>query len=314
MSYVPPAPGTTKLGEPTPEGVAKQNVHIADLPAEVRRSFLLSMVFFPTIVGATVCLILFLGYYAVFKPKNPFQYSVELRSTDARRRWMAARELSENIGKDSIYTHDTLVVLIEILQNADLDKEVAAWTPSAAIKDADEKQSRLRWWAAPMVGHFAAKLPDPADKDAGLQALIKALDDKDIALFAAKGLSLLKDPRAKDALIKQLNENKDSGVRTTAAHALGATAYFVLSNPPKDGKAGDVDAYLTPLRKAYETEKDTDVLDNIAIALASLGDPLGKDRLEALVKSDDTVARQTARSALEILKGTQKPQTTVIAP
>src|SRR5471032_2170286 len=130
MAYVPPPPGSTVLGESTPDGVKKQDAHIADLPPEVRRSFLLSMVFFPSIVGATVCLILFLGYFAVFTPKTPKQYADELSSNDARRRWVAARELSENIGKDSIYEKKTLTVLIEILQNPELDKESAAWSPS----------------------------------------------------------------------------------------------------------------------------------------------------------------------------------------
>jgi len=300
MSYVPPSPGSTKLGEPTPDGVAKQNVHIADLPPEVRRSFLLSMVFFPTIVGATVCLILFLGYHAVFKPKNPFQYSVELSSNDARRRWMAARELSENIGKDSIYDSKTLTVLIEILQNPELDKEVAAWTPSAAIKDADEKQSRLRWWAAPMVGHFAAKLPDQADKDRGLQALLKALEDKDVALFAAKGLSLLKDPRAREALAAKLDSTSDNGLRLAAAHALGSIGYFVMVN--QHGKNPEVDPFRMPLRAAFSSAQDPDLLDNIAIALARLQDPMGKQRLENLQKSEDPVAREKARDALQILE------------
>jgi HEAT repeat protein len=312
MSYVPPPPGSTKLGEPTPEGVAKQNVHIADLPAEVRRSFLLSMVFFPTIVGATVCLILFLGYYAVFKPKNPFQYSVELSSTDARRRWMAARELSENIGKPSIYESKTLTVLIEILQNAELDKETAAWTPSAAIKDADEKESRIRWWAAPMVGLFAAKLPDQADKDRGLQALLKALEDKDVAFFAAKGLGLLKDPRAREALAKHLASDKDPGVRIVLAHALAETGYYAQSN---GGKPADVEIYRAPLREAFldTSEKDSDVLDNLALALARLGDATGKERIEGITKSDDAVARQAARAALEMLGAPAKPELTAEA-
>ena len=312
MSYVPPPPGSTKLGEPTPEGVKKQDVHIADLPAEVRRSFLLSMVFFPTIVGATVCLILFLGYYAVFKPKNPFQYSVELSSPDARRRWMAARELSENIGKPSIYEKKTLSVLIEILQNKELDKETVAWTPSAAIKDDDEKESRIRWWAAPMVGLFAAKLPDQEDKDRGLQALLAALEDKDVAFFAAKGLGLLKDPRAREALASHLSSEHDSGVRIVLAHALAETGYYAYSN---GGKAEDLETYRAPLRAAYQNpnEKDADVLDNLALALARLGDATGKERIEAITKSDDAVARQAARSALEMLSAPLKQDQTAEA-
>ena len=304
MPYVPPPPGSTTLGQPTPEGVKKQDAHIADLPPEVRRSFLLSMVFFPSIVGATVCLILFLGYFAVFSPKTPKQFADELSSGDARRRWMAARELSENIGKPAIYDSKTLTVMIEILQNPALDKETEAWTPSSAIKNADEKESRLRWWAAPMIGHFAAVLPDQADHERGYQALIKALDDKDVAVFAARGLSLLKDVRARDALAQKLATAQDLGLREASAHALGAIAYYARMTGASDA---DIEAFRAPLRAAYKESKETDVLDNIAIALARLNDATGKDRLEALTKSEDTVAREKAREALQMLAARPAP-------
>ena len=302
MPYIPPPPGSTVLGEPTPDGVKKQDAHIADLPPEVRRSFLLSMVFFPSIVGATVCLILFLGYFAVFTPRTPKQYADELRSNDARRRWVAARELSENIGKDSIYEPKTLTVLIEILQNPELDKESAAWSPSAALKSAEEKESNLRWWAARMVGHFAAVLgqKDPADRDRGLQALLKALDDKDVAVFAAAGLSVMYDARAREPLMAKLASSDDIGLREAAAHALGSIGYFVMVNG--HGSEADVDQYRMPLRAAFISAQDPDLLDNIAVALARLQDPAGKQRLQNLEKSDDPAKRERAREALQILE------------
>jgi len=297
MAYVPPPAGSTVLGQPTPAGVPKQSAHIADLPPEVRRSFLLSMVFFPTIVGAMVCLILFLGYYVVFQPKNAVQYGAELNSADARRRWVAARELSENIGNPRIYNPETLTTLIGILENPDLDKETATWTPSSAIKDPDEKNSRLRWWAAPMVGHYGGMLTEPADKDRALNALVKALDDKNLTVFAARGLCLMKDARAKDALVKHLSD-EDAGARAAAANALGAIGSYLLSNKAAES---EVEPFRVPLRAAFASNQDDNVLDNIAIALARMKEPLGKERLVALSKSEDAVARDNARRALEIL-------------
>ena len=86
MAYIPPAPGSTKLGEPTPDGVPKQAVHIADLPPEVRKNFLTSMVYFPTLVGAMVCLIMFLGWWLLHSDKTPTQYADALTSNDPRLR------------------------------------------------------------------------------------------------------------------------------------------------------------------------------------------------------------------------------------
>jgi len=298
MAYVPPPAGSTVLGQPTPAGVPKQSAHIADLPPEVRRSFLLSMVFFPTIVGAMVCLILFLGYYVVFQPKNAVQYGAELTSADARRRWVAARELAENISNPRIYNSQTLTTLIEILENPDLDKESLAWTPSSSIKDPDEKTSSLRWWAAPIVGTFGAALPDPVDKDRALAALLKALDDKNVSVFAAVGLSHLKDARAREPLARHLASDPDPGARVAAAIALG-TIGDSLQTPQV--AESEIESFRTPLRNAYKTEKDEDVLNNVAVALARMKDPLGKERLLTLSKSEDAVARDKARKALEIL-------------
>src|SRR6185295_20108437 len=97
MAYIPPEPGSTTAGQPTPAGVQKQDVHITDLPPEVRKSFLKSMVFFPSMVGAAICLLMFVGWLTIFKPKEPTQYAVELDSPDMRRRMSAAREMAERI-------------------------------------------------------------------------------------------------------------------------------------------------------------------------------------------------------------------------
>ncbi|HYG74804.1 MAG TPA: HEAT repeat domain-containing protein [Planctomycetota bacterium] len=300
MAYVPPPPGSTELGKPTPEGVQKQDVHIADLPPEVRRSFLLSMVFFPSLVGAMICAVVFLGWWTVFDSKKPEQYAKELSSPDARRRWMAAREMAENIGDKKIYHSETLTSLIGILQNPELDKETELWSPTSMIKQEGEKASRLRWWAAAMVGHFAAMLPDPADKKRGLEALIKALDDKEVAVFAARGLSLLKDPAARDALVDKLQNSPDPAIRAAAANALGAIGGYLVVMKKSDD---ELKPFREPLRKAFETEKEKEVSDNAAIALARLKDPFGQARLNELAKSEDAVIRDHAQRALNLLSG-----------
>ena len=109
-----------RLGQPTPEGVPKQDVHITDLPPEVRKSFLMSMVFFPSMIGAAICAIMFLGWITIFRPKDATQYAAELGSPDMRRRWTAAREMGEHItqyGEEKftkIYGPETLTALIDI--------------------------------------------------------------------------------------------------------------------------------------------------------------------------------------------------------
>ena len=316
MPYVPPQPGSTVPGQPTPADVPKQNVHITDLPPEVRKSFLLSMVFFPSLVGGTICLIMFMGWWTLFTPKDGPQYAKALRSPDVRRRWEAARELAESIPSEDkkVFDPEVLTALIEILNNKDLDKETEVWMPAKMIKEPDERASRLRWWAANMVGLFAAKLPDQADKDRGLEVLLRSLDEKDLAIFAAQGLSLLKDPRAKDRLIKCLATDNDPGARAAAAHALGDIGYHAMTH---NAIEADLNTYREPLREAFANAKkqlpvdrNTDlwqtVLDNTAIALARLKDPLGKERLEELKKSDDSLAREYARRALEVLESTDR--------
>src|SRR5260221_539712 len=97
MAYVPPPPGSTEAGKPTPDGVSKQDAHITDLPPEVRKSFITSMIFFPSMVGGGICLLMFLGWILVFKPKEPVDYARELGSGDMRRMWEATRDMSERI-------------------------------------------------------------------------------------------------------------------------------------------------------------------------------------------------------------------------
>ena len=315
MPYVPPQPGSTTPGQPTPAGVAKQDVHITDLPPEVRKSFLLSMVFFPSLVGGTICLIMFLGWWTLFTPKDGPQYAKALRSPDVRRRWEAARELAESIPNDDkkVFDPEVLTALIDILNNKDLDKETEVWMPAKMIKEPDERASRLRWWAANMVGLFAAKLPDQKDKDRGLEVLLKSLQEKDLAIFAAQGLSLLKDPRSREALEKVLANDNDPGARAAAAHALGDIGAHLLNH-----KASEVELnqYREPLRAAYASAKKAQssnkdeelwqtVIDNTAIALARLKDATGKDRLEELTNGKgDAVAREYAKRALEALAST----------
>jgi hypothetical protein len=302
MAYVPPTPGSTIPGQPTPGDVPKQDVHIADLPPEVRRSFLLSMVFFPTLVGAVICAVVFLGWWTLFQTKEPTQYAQELTGNDARRRGMAARELGEHIGDPRIYKAETLNALITVLQNPALDKEAEQWSPQSMITPSGEVSgSRLRWWAAAMVGHVAAQLPDEADRKRGLDALLKALNEKDLAVFAARGLSFLKDPASREALVAKIQSDPDVAVKAACANAVGAIgAYLIASNKGDDAT---LKPYREPLRIAYTTETEKDVVDNIAIALARLKDPTGQPRLLELSKSEDAVIRDHAQRALKALSG-----------
>src|SRR5262249_40418757 len=121
--------------------------------------------------------------------------------------------------------------------------------------------------------------------------------DKNLTVFAARGLCLMKDARAKDALVKHLSD-EDTGARAAAANALGAIGSYLLSSKAPES---DVEAFRIPLRAAFAEMQDENVLDNIAIALARMKEPLGKERLVALSKSEDAVARDNARRALEIL-------------
>jgi len=302
MAYVPPTPGSTVPGQPTPGDVPKQDVHIADLPPEVRRSFLLSMVFFPTLVGAVICAVIFLGWWTLFQNKEPEQYARDLTSNDSRRRLMAARELGEHMGDERIYKPATMNALIEILQNPELDKDAQQWSPQSLITpDGEVSGSRLRWFAADMLGHVAALMPEEADRKRGLQALLKAMSEKDIAVFAARGLSLLKDPEARETLVAHLQTDPDPGVKAACAHALGALGAFQIAAKKADDAS--LKPYRDPLRQAYGTETDQDLRDNIAIALARLKDPTGQPRLLELSKNEDAVIRDNAQRALKALEG-----------
>lgn len=307
MAYVPPAPGSTQPGQPTPSDVPKQDVHITDLPPEVRKSFLMSMVFFPSLIGAAICLVMFLGWVTIFKPKEPKQYALELSSNDMRRRRMAARELSEHIRpygekQDSpIYSPEVVTALIQILDNPDLDQEAQDWSPSNAMRQDNERFS-LRQWAAYQLGHIAAQMKDP-DHERAYQALIKALDEKPLTISTAAGLARFGDPRAIDALAKHLAEDTDPMHRKAAGVALGSIGYKLLFK--KDGY-DNAEKVRAALRTAYQTENSrgqpsADLLDNFSVALGRAKDSTGKARIEALEKSADPSDREHARQALDIL-------------
>jgi HEAT repeat protein len=301
---------------PTPENVRKQDARITELPPEVRRSFILSMVFFPALVGALICALMFLGWWALIKPKDAAQYARELRSGDMRQRWQAARELSEAIQPAAetlekttpnprIYHPDVLNALIEILQDTELDKESEIWSPSSLIRQGDENLPHLRWWAATMTGHFAAMLPDAPSRERGYQALIGALrdsSDNNLAVYACHGLGRLKDPRALPALAGLL-DNKDPGIQAAAAFALGAIGHHALChNTP----GVDLETFRVPLRAAFRNGGAPLLLDNAAVALARLKDDTGKARLRELKKSDDPIVRDMADRALEMLTGSTR--------
>lgn len=307
MAYVPPAPGSTQPGQPTPADVPKQDVHITDLPPEVRKSFLMSMVFFPSLIGAAICLVMFLGWVTIFKPKEPKQYAQELSSGDMRRRRVAARELSEHIRpygekQDSaIYSPEVVNALIDILNNPDLDQEAQDWSPSNTMRE-DKERFSLRQWAAYQLGHIAAQMKDP-EHDNAFKALVKALDEKLLTIQAAAGLARFGDPRAIDPLAKHLAEDTDPSLRKAAGVALGSIGYKQLYE--KNGY-DNAEKVRVALRTAYQTENSranpsSDLLDNYAVALARTKDSTGKARIEALEKSDDPSDRQHAQQALQIL-------------
>ena len=314
MAYVPPPPGSTVAGQPTPQDVPKQDVHITDLPPEVRKSFLLSMIFFPSMIGAAICAIMFLGWITIFRPKDATQYAAELGSPDMRRRWTAAREMGEHItqyGEEKftkIYGPETLSALIDILKNPDLDREEDTWTPSNSMR-ADPEKGSIRSWAALMLGHIGGVSKVPAESERAFQALMKALDDKNssVSIHAARGLALMRDPRAGDALALKLGPDVDSGIRWAAAEALGAIGAYLMQEPSK----GDAEIFRNHLRVAYRAENsrpkpDRFMLDNLAVSLARLKDSDGLDRLKALEKDGDPVVREQARRALEVLQGPAK--------
>ena len=310
MAYVPPPPGSTTAGHPTPEGVRKQDVHITDLPPEVRKSFLLSMVFFPSLVGAAICLALFLGWVTLFRPKEPVQYAAELESPDMRRRWTAARELGEHItpygeaDNPRIYVPETLTALIKIMENPDLDKEGDEWSPSGSIKQDQEKTS-IRWWAANTAGHVGAKMKNPADKERAYQALMKALEEKtSIAIYAAKGLSLMRDSRAAETLAKHLETDSNSGVRWASAAALASIGEYHLQSKETYSEAERIRGYLLEAfqRENAKSKKDEVLLDNLAVDLAHLHESAAVPRLHEMEVHDDPVVREIARNALASLQ------------
>lgn len=317
MSYTPPPPGATEAGKPTPDGVPKQDAHIKDLPPEVRRSFLLSMVFFPSAVGASICLVLFLGWWVLKPQRSPAQYAEDLRNGVAagstRVRWEVARDLAENINDPALHDPAILDALLEILAKPDLDEAVEQGaTPSMMIRGEDEAKPRLRHWAAPMAGYLAGVLKDPR----GLPALVETLNEEDtedavgMRVHSAHALGLLKDMDAADALVQRLRNDSDYHVRYYCAKALGSIGYqnYFAEGAPRQPDAA-LEVVLQSLRDAYNEDAETTVKWNAAIALARLKDDTGRKTLEELRDSTDKeiqanlVLQNMIGKALAILDG-----------
>lgn len=317
MAYQPPPPGATELGQPTPKDVPKQSVEIKELPPEVRRNFLMAMVFFPSLVGAGICAVLFLGWYLLRDNKTPGQYVDQLRAgvSDGTRRsrWQIARELGEHINDPKLHTPEVLTALLEIVENPALDEEVETWSPSTMIRKPDERRTRLRWFAAYYAGHLSGRLQDPR----GTAALIAALDEQNSAdpasaagmrYFAAAGLGLIKDPAAFAPLLKHLEIDPDPGVRAIAAKSIGAIAEHRYYREGTLAQADDqLEAVRAGLRTAFQKDGDLDVSYNTAIALARIRDETGRTALQELAKSEDPLHQRMAKQALELLpSGTSK--------
>lgn len=315
MAYIPPNPGSTTTGEPTPSGVPKQDVHITDLPPEIRKSFLKSMVFFPSMVGAAICLLMFVGWLLLFnRHKSPEQYALELEGPDMRRRWETARELSDRITPfgqpDSrIYSPKVLSALLKLMSDPELDKEASEWSPSKAMKKEEEVTS-IRWWAAKMTGHIAAKLPDPADKTRAYEALAKALEEKNsIAIYAAEGLLLMREVRAVEALNRHLESEADLGMRSICAKALGAIGeYQTAMQTAESSEIAErihtylANAYQRENGSADKSEKHENLLNNLAFALGKMHDRAGLDRIRALEAHENAEYRAAARYLREMLE------------
>ncbi|MBI3829968.1 MAG: HEAT repeat domain-containing protein [Planctomycetes bacterium] len=318
MSYSPPPPGSTEVGKPTPEDVPKQDAHIRDLPPEVRRSFLLSMVFFPAAVGGGICLVLFIGWWTLREPKKSDQYALELRNGIAagskRTRWQVAREMSEHINDKEVQNPDVLNALLDIVEKPELDEEVETWSPSDMIRKAEERRVRLRWWAAYYAGPLAGLLGDPGGR--GLKVLSKAAEEESrddpqtaagLRMYAADGLALFKNLDSIDVLIRRLSTDGDSGVRETCAYALGAIGFHHYTSGAVQGAPVEkLEAIREALRHAYLKDNDLDVTYNAAIALARIKDDTGKNALEKLLENPNPMLQGQARKALEILEGKKR--------
>ncbi|MCW8132336.1 MAG: HEAT repeat domain-containing protein [Planctomycetota bacterium] len=315
MSYTPPPPGSTEVGKPTPDDVPKQDAHIRDLPPEVRRSFLLSMVFFPSAVGAGICLVLFIGWWTLREPKKAPQYALELRdgisNGTKRTRWQVAREIAEHIHDKDVQDPAVLSALLDIVEKPDLDEEVEVWSPSDMIRKAEERRVRLRWWAAYFAGHLGGVLKDPEGRTA--KVLTKALDEQSnddpqtaagLRTYAAEGLALLKDLNTADALAQRLTADSDAGVRATAAYALGALGFHHFTSGAVQGAPpAKLAAIQEALREAFLKDNDIDVTYNAAIALARIHDDTGRKTLDKLAENPDPLLQGQARKALAILDG-----------
>ncbi|MCZ7647550.1 MAG: HEAT repeat domain-containing protein [Planctomycetota bacterium] len=312
MSYAPPPPGTTEVGKPTPGDVPKQAVEIRDLPPEARRNFLMAMVFFPTLVGASICLVLFLGWWLLRDAKSPERYVAELRAGvndgSRRTRWAVARELAENISDKRLHTPEILGALLELVEKPELDEEVEPWSPSTMIRNEDEKQPRLRWYAAYFAGHLAGILDDKH----GTEVLLKALEETQagdprsaagMRYYAAAGLGLAKHAAAVPGLQKHLLDDPDAGVRAICAKSLGAIGEFLyFREGAAPGDPENLEALREALRRAFQKDKDVDVGYNAAIALARLRDETGRAALESLAQSEDAQHQRMAKQALALIE------------
>ena len=136
---------------------------------------------------------------------------------------------------------------------------------------------------------------------------MKALADKNasVGIHAARGLALMRDPRAGDALALKPGPDADPGIRWAAAEALGAIGSYLM----QDSTKGDPEVFRNYLRVAFRAENsrpkpDRFMLDNLAVSLARLKDSEGLPRLQELEKDGDPVVREQARRAIEVLQGT----------
>jgi len=316
MAYTPPPPGSTEVGKPTPSDVPKQSVEIKDLPPEVRRSFLLSMVFFPSIVGASVCFVVFLGYYFLSDKKSAAQYAAELRegvkTANVRTRWVTARNLSEAFNskdRERLYDPDLLSAMIEVLTNPALDEDGEAWSPSDMIRAEGEKRAKLRFYIAPLVGLLAAEIDDPRGAEALLRVMAEEpgrdkqgqLDAANLRAICALTLGNMHALNAVEPLKRALAEDPDERVRVHCALALGSIAVW-MRKTGVDGAAEKSEDIRLALRVAFERPgQAANVLENAAVALARLKDPSGRAVLEELSHDADPNAQRMAKQALEAL-------------
>ncbi len=123
------------------------------------------------------------------------------------------------------------------------------------------------------------------DNPTAVNALIKALEDKDASVrsSAASALGKISNPSPVDSLVQALKD-KEASVRRSAASALGK-----IGNPTA----------VNALVQALE-DKEPSVCENAAYALGKIGNPTAVNALIDILAHEDSVVYESAALALGV--------------